>query len=111
MVSGDKRFREWVQRQPSCISGRFSEYVHGEGRNPACHVRRASRSGIAFKGDFCCVPMTQAEHLTQHQKGEAGCLAEHLGGQWTRETAAAWFDDQAKAYRERWERLTKAGKP
>jgi hypothetical protein len=67
----DKQFREWVQRHPSCISGRFSEYLeNGEGRCVAAHVRRAGESGTGFKAEFACLPMTQAEHLLQHQKGE-----------------------------------------
>jgi hypothetical protein len=36
----DKQFREWVQRQPSCISGRHSEWLEtGEGRCIAAHIR------------------------------------------------------------------------
>lgn len=67
----DKQFREFIQRQPSCISGRFSEYLEiGEGRSIACHVRRAGESGTAYKSEYSCVPMTHAEHLLQHQKGE-----------------------------------------
>src|ERR1700722_7008044 len=67
----DKQFREWIQRQPSCVSGRFNEYVNGEGRCVAAHVRRAGESGTGYKGEYSCVPMTQAEHLQQHQKGES----------------------------------------
>lgn len=102
-LTSDKAFREWVQRQPSCISGQFSEYVNGEGRNPACHVRRASRSGIAFKGELCCVPMTHAEHAYQHQHGEAACLRKFLGGEWHVDEAKDWFDEQVMKYRQMWE--------
>jgi hypothetical protein len=67
----DEQFREWVQRQPSCVSGHFSEYVNGEGRCIAAHVRRAGESGTAFKGEYAAVPLTHDEHLLQHQKGES----------------------------------------
>jgi len=68
----DKQFREFIQRQPSCISGRFSEYLeNGDGRCVAAHVRRAGESGTGFKGEYSCVPMLQSEHLLQHAKGES----------------------------------------
>ncbi len=69
-VGSDEQFREWVQRQPSCVSGDFSEYVEGEGRCVAAHVRRAGESGIAHKAPYACVPLTDAEHQRQHQDGE-----------------------------------------
>ena len=88
----DKAFRAWIQCQPSCLSGKFSEYVNGEGRSVAAHVRRAGKSGIADKAPFSCVPLTQAEHLLQHQHGEA-----HFHPK-------AWWDAKVVEYRERWER-------
>jgi len=101
----DEAYREWIRRQPSCISGRFSEWVDGEGRCIAAHVRRAATSGTAFKASFSCVPLTNAEHLVQHQKGEAACLDEFFGGvgSYTAERAKEWFDEQTAKYRERWE--------
>lgn len=87
----DKEFREWVRRQPSCVSGRFSEYLeNGEGRCIAAHVRRAGESGIAHKGEYACVPLTHAEHLLQHQKGESA-----LGGK-------DFFDQQRVRYLMLW---------
>ena len=60
-----------MQTQPSCISGTFGEYLEsGEGRSVAAHVRRASMAGTAFKPLFSAVPISQAEHLLQHQHGE-----------------------------------------
>lgn len=68
----DEQYREWIQRQPSVISGQFSEYVHGEGRSIACHVRRVNLgAGMAEKPPFACVPMTDREHQLQHLKGES----------------------------------------
>lgn len=114
----DARFRVWIQRLPSCISGQFSEYVNGEGRNPACHVRRAATSGTGFKAPFSCVPLTHKEHTTQHTRGELACLMTHLkekdylewfyGTEDKERAAKHWFDCQAEGYRIRWE---KAGRP
>jgi hypothetical protein len=105
MKENDRKYREWISRQPSCISAQFSEFINGEGRNPACHVRRSSTSGTGFKAEFSCVPMTHAEHWDQHCHGEAGCLRMHRGGNWTRDTATTWFDQQVKRYRKMWEEL------
>lgn len=98
----DTDFRKWINTLPSCISGNYSEYVDGIGYNPACHVRRAKTSGTAYKAEYSCVPMTHAEHFTQHAHGEAQCLRDYLGGEWTRESAAEWFDKQAMRYRDAW---------
>ena len=87
----DKNYREWIQRQPSCISGEYSEYVDGEGRCIAAHVRRAKNSGIGMKPEFSCVPLTDAEHRLQHQHGE------------TYLAPKAWWDEQVEIYRQRYE--------
>ena len=87
----DQEYRAWIQKHPSCISGRFSEYVNGEGRNPACHVRRAKNSGTGYKAEFSCVPLTQAEHNLQHQHGE------------TYFHPKEWWDAQVEKYRRLWE--------
>jgi len=109
----DKKFREWVSRQPSCLDGKFSEFTNGEWRNLACHVRRASNAGTAYKPEFSCVPMTNAQHQYQHSHGELACILafatlEVIGdshGMDSVETAKEWFDLQAKKYREMWEKL------
>lgn len=67
----DDAFRAWIQRKPSWHSGKFSEYVEGEGRCIAAHVRRvADGAGTGHKPDYACVPLTDAEHKTQHAHGE-----------------------------------------
>lgn len=87
----DKQFREWVQRQPSCISGRFSEFLEsGEGRCIAAHIRRAKDSGTGYKAEYACVPLTHDEHLLQHQKGESV-----FGGK-------EFFDQQRLRYLKLW---------
>jgi hypothetical protein len=111
----DAAFRAWIQTLPSCITGNFSEYLE-DGRKLCigAHVRRAGFSGIGFKAPFSVVPLTQNEHLYQHQHGELACLmkfsrdpqllctlknaspfeAERLAGD--------WFDGQVEKYRAIW---------
>lgn len=113
----DARFREWVQTKPSCISGDFSEYVNGEGRNIAAHIRRAKHSGTSFKPLFSCVPLTDREHRLQSNSGELACLKAYLRGDDRHffaylceasdevQVAKNWFDMQAKRYLAEWERL------
>lgn len=86
----DAEYREWVQRQPSAFSGKFSEYVNGEGRCVAAHVRRAGESGTAYKAEYACIPLTDEEHQRQHQYGESA-----LGG-------ADWFAKARARYVQDW---------
>lgn len=96
----DKAYQSWVRRQPSCISGRFSEWVNGEGRCEYAHVRRAATSGTGYKPLYSGVPLTHDEHAMQHQYGEAYVLAAH--GIIT-DDAKAWFEGMARDYLWRWE--------
>lgn len=86
----DRRYREWIRLQPSCLSGRFEEYVNGDGRSVAAHVRRAGSSGTGYKGMFACVPLTQSEHLNTHQYGDAHYRPKE------------WWDARVVEYRNRW---------
>lgn len=70
----DAAFRIWTQKQPSCITGKYSEYVGGEGMNIAAHVRRASKAGTGYKPMYSVIPLTDAEHQTQSRHGELVCL-------------------------------------
>lgn len=100
----DKQYREWVQRQPSAISGGFSEWLQdlGEWRNPACHVRRAGKSGIAYKEQYACIPLTHAEHRTQHHSGELVCLALHMTSTALEQLFAGLTDAQALPVAKDW---------
>lgn len=89
-IGTDDKFRAWVQRQPSAYSGDFSEFVDGEGRCIAAHVRRAGESGTSYKAEYACIPLTNAEHQLQHQKGESA-----LGGK-------EWCDKMRLKYVEQW---------
>lgn len=104
MRGSDDEYRAFVQRQRSCLSGRFAEQVHGEGRNPACHVRRAGFSGTGHKAAYSCVPLTHEEHAIQSGAGHGGggelkllqlyCVANIE----TVDDAKYWFDQQVKKY-------------
>lgn len=121
----DVLFRTWIQTLPSCLDGHsYSEFVEhlGEWRNLACHVRRAGRSGVAFKAEFSCVPMTDAQHRYQHNHGELACLMKFSRDpQWRTDLlnaspveaerlASEWFDAQVKKYYARWLEETPEGR-
>jgi hypothetical protein len=115
----DKLYREFIQTLPSCLSGTFSEYLE-DGRKlcVAAHVRRAGESGTAFKAPYSCVPMTQTEHLYQHNHGELACLLKFTRDPQLKATllnaspveaeriAGEWFDAQVVKYREMWRTRT-----
>lgn len=98
----DQAYIAWTQLQPSCLGGDFDQWIDGEGRSVAAHTRRARDSGTAFKARYATIPLQNRQHLYQHQHGEAACLERYLGGKWSREDAAEWFDDQRIANLRRW---------
>jgi len=104
-IGTDAEYHAWVQRQPSCISGEFSEYVDGEGRCIAAHVRRAGQAGTGYKPSYQQIPLTNEEHRIQHQHGEAELLLaskiltlEHAALENVRE----WYDMQVFRHRHIW---------
>jgi len=104
-VGTDAEYHAWIQRQKSCVSHQYSEYVDGEGRCVAAHVRRASDAGTAFKPEFHQVPLTDAEHQLQHASGESEVLrrAGILDAQADAGLAGKdWFYEKAFSYRQRW---------
>jgi hypothetical protein len=116
----DKAFRAFIQTLPSCLSGKFSEWLEdlGEWRSVAAHVRRAGFSGVAFKAEYSCIPMTQTEHLYQHQFGELACLRkftrdpqlvcalDNAAPVEAERIAGDWFDARMVKYREMWRQKT-----
>jgi hypothetical protein len=112
----DAEYRAWIQTLPSCLSGQFSEYLD-DGRKLciAAHVRRAGESGTAYKAPYSCVPMTQTEHLYQHQHGELACIMKFTRDPQLKVTllnaslieaeriAGDWFDAQVLKYRAMWQ--------
>lgn len=86
----DAEYQAWVRLWPSCLSGAYSEVVHGIGKCEFAHVRRAGESGTAYKGEYSGLPLTHEEHAMQHQKGESVFCA------------PAWWDNQASKYLMMW---------
>lgn len=111
-IGPDSDYHAWVQRQPSCISGDFGEYladgVHAsEGRNEAAHVRRAGAAGTSYKPKYTQVPLTHEEHAFQHQHGEVALLAKHgivnlITDDHPFIHAQEWFDKQVFKHRHEW---------
>jgi hypothetical protein len=111
----DALFRQWIQTLPSCLTGKFSEYLE-DGRKLciAAHVRRAGFSGVGFKAPFSVVPLTQNEHLYQHNHSELACLMKfsrdpqllcslkNASPFEAERISSEWFDAQVEHYREMW---------
>lgn len=90
-IGTPEQYHEWIQRQPSAWSGEFSEYVNGEGRCIAAHFRSvALGSGTGIKPDYTEIPMTNSEHINQHEKGYG-----LYGGK-------DWFQKQREKYVRAW---------
>jgi hypothetical protein len=100
----DADYLEWIRTLPSCITGQYSEYVNGDGRNPACHVRRSKSFGTGYKAPFSAIPLTNDQHAVQTVSGEAACLNMYHGHRmdWIAETAKDYFDRQLEFYRKQW---------
>src|SRR5258708_18368123 len=110
-------YRTWIQTLPSCLDGRFSEWLEsaGEWRNPACHVRRAGRSGVAYKEEMAEIPLTHQQHAYKHSHGELACLLKYTRDpRWkvtllnaspieAERIAADWFDAQVTRDRMMWQ--------
>lgn len=69
-LGGDDEYRKFLQKLPSAYSGKYSEYVNGEGRSVVAHVRRSGDSGTGYKPKYSAIPLTFTEHQQQHQNGE-----------------------------------------
>jgi len=74
VLGSDEEYRQWIQKQPSAYSGDFSEWIHGDGRCIAAHVRRAGEAGTAYKPLYACIPLTNDEHMLQHKSGESALI-------------------------------------
>lgn len=93
-IGTDKKFREWIQKQPSAVSGDFSEWINGEGRCEAAHVRRSGEAGVSFKPEYACIPLTHDEHQEQHQHGETALKPRE------------WFESTRNKYVIKWAKTT-----
>lgn len=92
-VGTDEQFLAWLRTQPCCasrlgVTGRIYE-CHGD--VVAAHVRRiASGAGTGIKPQYSAVPMCDAHHRLQHERGESA-----FGGM-------EWFDKQRAAHLVNW---------
>lgn len=101
-IGTDEEFRQWIQRQPSAWSGEFSEYVDGEGRCEAAHVSRIEYGrGMGHKPEYACVPLTHAEHMLHHAKGESVFDRELPNGEGI-ERGRQWMERMRVKYVEQW---------
>ncbi len=92
-------YTAWIQMQRSCISGRFSEYVNGEGRCVAAHHRTIARgAGTGIKPPFSLYPLTDLEHKLCHQHGPSYFKPHD------------WWEEQAIKYYEKWKSVAKITK-
>lgn len=111
-IGTDAEYHAWVQRQPSCVSQAFGEYLAdgpnaGEGRNEAAHIRRAGAAGTAYKPAYWQIPLTHDEHQYQHQHGELALLhragiVDPVADANPTLIAAEWFDEQVFRHRSAW---------
>lgn len=93
MMPKEKAYKKWIQQQPSCVSGQFSEYFNGEGFCIAAHVRRVKHgAGTGIKPAMRYVPLTHDEHLLQHQHGESYFHP------------ANWWDEKVSYYQKLYQR-------
>lgn len=87
----DKEFQKWIRLQPSCLSGKFSEWVDGVGMNVFAHHRKISKgAGIAKKPKFSGFPLTFDEHYKTHLFGPSYFKP------------AEWWDEQSDKYLKLW---------
>lgn len=103
-VGTDKEFREWIQKQPSCLDGNQDWVTElGEGRCEAAHVRRAGESGTGTKSDYSCVPLTHEQHQMQHTLGELDAIKRYRDAHAKHpDWANGWFNQRRIEYVQAW---------
>ena len=74
----DADYLDWVKRQPSALSGDFSEWHDdGEAYSIPAHVRRVENgSGTAIKPPYSAIPLTNEEHQRTHLHGDSAIGSE-----------------------------------
>ena len=92
----DRKFREFIQKQPCAVCGQFAEYLEsGEGRSHAAHVRRASNSGTACKPLLSCIPLCHSCHALQHAKGETALMPKAEWDRLVKKYLLKWITEAA----------------
>lgn len=96
-------YEAYCRKQPCAICGNWAEYHAIKGYlSQFCHVRDAGNAGTGYKPPFSGHPGCGTCHNAAHQHGEAWCLKNNLGGEWTRESAHEWFKNAARESLECW---------
>jgi hypothetical protein len=111
----DAEFRDWVETQPSVLSGKFNEYRDGAGRCVAHHVLSSeaapSRDGPnPNKPEYRSVPLTHEEHQFLHQHGPLAALREYKDVEMfadqdsnqARKSSLEWWKKAAADHVSRW---------
>ena len=114
-IGSEKDYKEWIQKQPSVLSGN-SDWLEeiGEGRCEEAHVRRVGEgSGTGIKPIYFSVPLTHEEHTFQHKHGEVRALAKHGKKAWAKldfqnKDVREWWEKRAIKYRTEWASTTLA---
>ena len=96
LTGSDAEFRTWVQRQRSCLSGTFSEYLEtGEGRSIAAHWRAVSRgAGTGYKPPYSAIPLTFIEHARAHQKGDSALMPREMWEYHAEQCLREWVESK-----------------
>lgn len=97
-IGTDAEYLEWVKRQPSAISGDFSEYHDdGEAYCMPAHIRRVELgSGTAVKPPYAAIPLTNEEHQRSHQHGDTNLRPDEWWDKMRIKYLHAWCWETAK---------------
>lgn len=99
-IGTDAEYLEWIEKLPCCApEGEITwgavldtDAIRHSGDIVAAHVRRiANGAGAAIKPPYSAIPLCDAHHKLQHQKGESV----FPGGK-------DWFDKQRAKYVQEW---------
>lgn len=72
----EESYYSWLRRFPSCLTGVYSEFVHGAGRCEVAHVRHVSMgAGVSEKPPYWAVPLTHEEHSHTHKRGDSSIMS------------------------------------
>ncbi len=87
----ERLYLDWLRLQPSAVDGGFDwDMDTGRGYCQACHYRTSVNSGTGCKPEYQAVPLTAAQHRTQHQIGQFAFMPRD------------WWEGQVLKYLARW---------
>jgi len=79
----DADYQVWCRGQGSAYSGDTYNVIYA-------HYRTANNGGVGMKPKYSGIPLTQAEHDTQHRYGHDALMPRE------------WWDHQVRLHLERW---------